>query len=107
MLGLRAHRDLMARRELIIPIHTITFAPQVVAAPQAQEGDLRVASTVNLLAEIKAVLAEGNEERFLRVPSALQSISSIRSSKTEPNRREDQFARGSTQGLGRFDRSPR
>ncbi|GAB2472114.1 DEAD/DEAH box helicase [Xylanimonas ulmi] len=78
---LRAHRDLVRRRELLVQLSTVTFAPAL-SHPHG-EPDFPVANEATLaqvLADFE--LDEPNPELFLRTVSALQSMSRIRRTST-------------------------
>lgn len=73
------HRELTHRRRLIVPLNTITFAPALGnrAVPEDDEYPVANANTLSdSLAELE--WPDGNEEKFKRTLSAIQSISTIR-----------------------------
>ncbi len=80
---LKAHRELVKRRDLLIPIQTLTFAPAVSHLPVNQEyliaNEKRLESALDELEEWDPQDAN----LFDKTLSAIQSISSIRKSRTK------------------------
>ena len=77
---LRTHRELMDRRKLRIPIHAISFAPGV--NNQSVSADYPLANATSLLRELEAFTWGGAGEVYKRAVSAIESISTIRQSRT-------------------------
>lgn len=81
---LKTHRELMYRRELMVPVHTLSFAPGVNDTEKYVKADYPLAN----LATLKRVLdqfdwehvTQGNYEAAV---SVIQSISTIRKSRTK------------------------
>ncbi|MDR4498718.1 MAG: ATP-binding domain-containing protein [Candidatus Scalindua sp.] len=80
---LRAHRELISRRKLLVPIHTLTFAP---ALSHSKDDTVYPLSTQNDLPksiqQINDWQIEGTDI-FRKTLSAIQSISTIRKSRTK------------------------
>lgn len=77
---LRTHRELMDRRKLRIPIHAISFAPGV--NNQSVSADYPLANATSLLQALEAFTWGGDGEIYKRAVSAIESISTIRQSRT-------------------------
>lgn len=82
--ALRSHRGLVRRsgkqRNLLVPVHTATFAPGVSTLPTGRESDYPVANADNLarvLADFRWT-AEGAEPEFGAALAALESVAAIR-----------------------------
>lgn len=79
---LKQHAGLVSRRQLLIPIHTVTYAPGV-SGPGTVDPDHPVATNENLESTIENLdWPDSNEDVFRNAVSALQSVSSIRASGT-------------------------
>ncbi|WP_211225879.1 DEAD/DEAH box helicase [Nocardioides alkalitolerans] len=91
---LKQHAGLVSRRQLMIPIHTVTYAPGVSVVPDLQDSDHPVATNENLESTIGELDWPGCDEVVFRnAVSALQSVSSIRASST-PRPVTNQTSRG-------------
>ena len=88
---LRVHRELTRRRNLLIPIHTISFAPALVHPTSCAEGGYPLANSSSLIFELNRFRWEDADGKVYRhALSAIQSISTIRkSSRNRPITRED------------------
>lgn len=82
--ALRSHRSLVRRsgkqRNLLVPVHTATFAPGVSTLPAGLDSDYPVANADNLarvLADFQWT-AEGAEPEFSAALAALENIATIR-----------------------------
>ena len=80
---LRFHRELVVGRRLGVEIHVITFAPAV-TNPGRYRQDGYPISNADTLGDVIARLSwpDANETKFRAVLSAIESISSIRKSRT-------------------------
>lgn len=80
----RLNSDLFDRRQLKINISVLTFAPAIPDVSEFSSTDYPVANSVDLEEKINAFCWENNNRDILyRATSALESISSIRKSKTK------------------------
>ena len=79
---LRTHSELMDRRKLRIPIHAISFAPGVPDLTSHLEGDYPLANATSLLQALEAFTWGEDGEAYKRALSAIESISTIRQSRT-------------------------
>lgn len=81
---LKTHRELMRRRELLVPIHTISFAPGVKELGKHIEDDYPLANRDTLMQALEAFGWEELEDNAYEAAlSAIQSISTIRKSRTK------------------------
>lgn len=81
---LKTHRELMHRRDLIIQIHTISFAPGMSDTGQHAEAGYPLATRTTLAEKLDEFDWPGGEEHsYEAVLSAIQSISTIRKSRTK------------------------
>ena len=92
---LRTHRELLRRRDLRIPIHTLSFAPAV-SHPVAPDGDgYRLVNSSSLLRALEAFTWTDREDETYKIAlSALESISTIRKGKVNRTIRQES-SRGS------------
>ena len=80
---LKTHRELMRRRDLLIPIHAISFAPGITNPRLLVKDGYQIANASSLAKELrKFVWDEPDEEIYKKALSAIQSISTIRKSRT-------------------------
>ena len=88
---LKTHRELMERRDLLIPIRTISFAPGVSNPSSHLQAGYPLANVSSLMQEIaKFPSASLGQEVYEKALSAIQSISTIRRSGTRRTvQRED------------------
>ncbi len=80
---LKAHRELVKRRDLLVNIHTVSFAPAITNLPN--KVDYFIANSQNIK-ELLDSLDEWQQEDsdiFSKTLSAIQSISTIRKSRTK------------------------
>lgn len=81
---LRLHKELVRRRELLVPLYVVTFCPAVTdIGPRSVSGyDLANSET---LEEVIAALAwsDSDNDLYLSALSAIENISSIRKSRTK------------------------
>ena len=88
---LKTHRELTRRRDLIVPIHTISFAPGVYQSDLCVHDGYILANTLSLETEIEQIEEwEDSEETVYKTAlSAIQSISTIRKSRAIRPRTRD------------------
>ena len=79
---LRTHSELMRRRELRIPIHTISFAPGVHDPTSHSEDDYPLANATSILQALEEFTWGGDGEVYQKALSAIESMSTIRQSRT-------------------------
>lgn len=83
---LKTHRELMDRRNLLIPINTITFAPGIIDASRYAEPDYSLTNMDLLERALDAFnWTDSDESIYEAALSAIQAISTIRKSKTKRN----------------------
>ena len=81
---LKTHRDLMARRELLIPIYTITFAPGVGETGRVGEVNCTLANLTSLPWALDSFSwRDADPKIFETALSAIQSISTIRKNRAK------------------------
>jgi superfamily I DNA and RNA helicase len=79
---LKTHRELMQRRNLAVPIGTLSFAPGIRDAGSFVQSDYRLVNLASLPSALQEFDWPGvTEELFSAALSALQSISTIRKSR--------------------------
>ena len=92
---LRTHRELLRRRELRIPIHTLSFAPAVSHPVAPDEDGYRLVNSSSLLRALDAFTWPDREDKTYKIAlSALESISTIRKGKVNRTIRQES-SRGS------------
>lgn len=81
---LKLHRELVKGRELLVPLSVISFAPRVTNIQTVEVSGYPLANESNL-AEVLEELnwSEGNDNLYLMTLSAIQSLSSIRKSRSK------------------------
>lgn len=80
---LKAHRELVSRRDLMVPIHTITFVPAVHDLPTSRNYLIANKDSIErILDKLKKWELE-NRDLFEKTLSVIQSISTIRKSRTK------------------------
>ncbi len=81
---LKTHRELMRRRDLIVPIHTISFAPGVPQLDEYVDDEYLLANNETLYGRIAGIEMwdDSREEVYRTALSAIQSISTIRKRRT-------------------------
>lgn len=87
---LRTHRELVHRRMLRIPIHTLSFAPAARLAVVSDDAEYRVVNSPSLVHALHAFTwTDQEDEIYENALSALESISTIRKGKVNrPVRKE-------------------
>ena len=84
---LRTHRELTRRRDLLIPIHTLSFAPAVTVTASSEDPEYPLANASSLLQELEKFTWQSPGDRTAvcdravvcdRALSAIESISAIR-----------------------------
>ena len=87
---LRTHRELLRRRDLRIPIHTLSFAPAM-SDPVLPDGDgYRLVNSSSLLRALEAFTWTDREDETYKIAlSALESISTIRKGKVNRTIRQE------------------
>ncbi len=81
---LNLHRELVAGRDLKVPLNVVTFAPAVLNLESSAVENYPLANEKNfdrVLSEIE--WEDGNDEMFRMVLSAIENLSSIRKSRSE------------------------
>ncbi len=79
---LKAHRELMQRRSLVVPIHTISFAPGIKDTHSYEDGDYPLVNLDTLVSTLSGFSwAHATIDSFSATLSALQNITTIRKSK--------------------------
>lgn len=80
---LKAHRELMLRRELLVPIHTVSFAPAINNPLKIPEVGYFLCNVENFEEALDQFQWEPKDGIYELTLSAIQSISSIRKSRTK------------------------
>jgi len=80
---LKAHRELTRKRELLVPIHTVTFAPAITNASKFAEEDYYICNLSNLEDALSELRWDKENDLYERALSAIQSISAIRKGRTK------------------------
>ena len=81
---LRAHKDLMHRRELLIPIHTVSFAPAISNPSSHVEECYALANAESLRVVLEKFNWGGTRgELYEKALSAIESLSAIRQTRTK------------------------
>ena len=80
---LKVHQELMRRRNLMVPIHTISFAPALNNPDSYRFDEYPLANTSSLLKELKKFTWQSHHEHdvYKNVLSAIENISTIRKSR--------------------------
>ena len=87
---LRPHRELMQGRDLRIPIHTVSFAPGVSTLPQDVDNGHPITNRATLIQALKRFEWENGEGSVYKAAlSALESISTIRKTRTKRTIRQE------------------
>ena len=90
---LKTHSELIQRRDLLIPIHAISFAPGI-SAQEPSEDDYPLADSLSLKEKLEKFAWENPDEQiYNKALSAIESISTIRKSRTS-RRIERENSRG-------------
>ncbi len=78
---LKTHRELMDRRDLLIDIHTISFAPGVPNLNPEDQDDYLIVNSQSLMPKLQNLTWEKpNKKIYEKALSAIESISTIRQS---------------------------
>lgn len=97
---LRNHRELMVGRELSIPIHTISFAPAANSAKASGDNEHPVANLETLKKALSGFRWTDKAARvYESTLSAIQSISTIRKSRTKRSVKHDNSRGARLKGL--------
>jgi superfamily I DNA and RNA helicase len=81
---LKTHRELMDRRNLVIPIHTISFAPGITSPERFTETNYELVNIESINTAIQEFVWQNySETHFEATLSALQNISTIRKNKAK------------------------
>lgn len=82
---LKLHKELVDGRRLIPPLSVITFAPAIDTVERIAEENYPLANESNLAGILSKFpsWAEGSDELYLRTLSAIESLSSIRKSRSK------------------------
>lgn len=81
---LKTHKELMQRRDLVIPIHTVTFAPGVTSPERFSEDDYVLANRDTLTDALDDFnWPTATTTNYSATLSALQNISTIRKTRTK------------------------
>ena len=78
---LRARQELTERRNLLVPVNTLSFAPGIRLEPDWEVSDYFLCNADNLDESLRTFEHRMPSELFSKTMSALQSISTIRKSK--------------------------
>ena len=97
---LKTHRELMRRRDLLIPIHTISFAPGVSNLGSTAEDEYPLVNTSSLIQKLREFTWERpDEETYEKALSAIESISTIRKSRQSRTINQEDSRGGKLKGL--------
>ena len=89
---LKTHSDLMQRRTLLIPIHTLSFAPGVNNLHEHAKDEYPIANCDNLVQTLQEFNWKNQEETvYEHALSALHSVSTIRQSGTKRRVTDEKF----------------
>lgn len=101
---LKTHRELMRRRDLIVPIHTVSFAPAMDDPASSGDYEYPLATTSSLLKELDRFTWQSprDPDAFHKALSAIENISTIRKSWSD-RRVKQERSRGAK--LARLERS--
>jgi len=80
---LKTHRELMRRRELLVPIHTVSFAPAINNLSKLPGEGYFLCNVDNLEEALDQLHWEPENDLYEITLSAIQSITSIRKSRTK------------------------
>ena len=87
---LRLYRNLVRRRQLLIPIHTVSFAPSVSNLKEHFKPHYPIANGNNLISELNHLAWEGSDQAIHKIAlSAIESISTIRQPRTRREIKKD------------------
>jgi superfamily I DNA and RNA helicase len=81
---LKAHKELMRRRDLLVQIHTLSFAPGIADTSKYQQQNYMLANAATLSDSLSQILwKDADTSIFESTLSALQNISTIRKGRTK------------------------
>jgi len=80
---LKTHRELVRKRKLLVPIHTISFAPAITDPAGISEDDYHFCNLENLDKTLNQLSMQHEKGLYEVTLSAIQSISTIRKSRTK------------------------
>ena len=89
---LRLHPNLMSRRDLLVKIHTLSFAPGIRNLSEYASGDYRIANSETLADELKSLddWTPSKPNMYEETLSVLENVSTIRQNKIKrETKRED------------------
>ena len=89
---LRLHPNLMSRRDLLVKIHTLSFAPGIRNLSEYASGDYRIANSETLADELKSLddWTPSKPNIYEETLSVLENVSTIRQNKIKrETKRED------------------
>lgn len=91
---LRSESELVRKRKLLVPIHTISFAPGANVNPSDIESDYPACGSNTLLTKLQPIhWSDSNESTYRKALSVLDKVSKIRSSRI-PRRLTMEDSRG-------------
>ena len=97
---LKTHRELVRRRDLRIPIRTLSFAPGINNPNSPVEGDCQLVNSSSFVQALEAFTWEDREDEIYKnALSAIESISTIRKSKVKRAVRREDSRGGKLQNL--------
>lgn len=87
----KTHRELVIKRDLLVPIHTVSFAPAINSIEEHTEEDYFICNTTNLEACLDKLEWNPQPDTHLynATLSAIQNISTIRKTRKRNTKRED------------------
>ena len=79
---IKVHKELMRRRDLMVPIHTISFAPAINHPDSFRIEDYPLANASSLIQELEKFTWQSHRDQgvYEMVLSAIENISTIRKS---------------------------
>ena len=87
---LKLHRDLVQRRQLLIPIHVISFAPALSSSHDHETADYPIANSDTLLRQLKAFAwLDPSQDLYGATLSVIENISTIRQSRSKRSVKKD------------------
>lgn len=91
---LKTHSELMWRRDLLISIYTISFAPAIANPSTYAKDGYPLANASSLVQELtEFTWSNSDEEVYKKALSAIQNISTIRKSR-QPRKTKQKYSRG-------------
>ncbi|MHB1609381.1 MAG: DEAD/DEAH box helicase [Acidiferrobacter thiooxydans] len=87
---LKLHRDLVSGRKLVVPLRVISFAPAATHVDSHAVDDYLLVNQDGLAAALRDITwPDGSDDLYRRALSAIESLSSIRKSRTKREVRRD------------------